>query len=389
MGWNPDQQSIVSPDDQGATFVELFFDLVFVFAVTQVTHYAALHFEVEGVLRALIVFWLIWWGWSQFTWTLNAANTDHHYVRVVTLVATGIAFAMAFSVETAFATSTAEAVWFSLSYIGVRVLGIGLYYRVVYGNADQRSAVLTFAGLSFAGVAAVLVGSLMDPSLRTWFWLVAIGLDFGAARFAGDRRDWGLHAGHFAERHGLIVIIALGESLIVAGSALTTDTTSDVLATGALAVLMTCVLWWTYFGWVREVLEKELIKLEGRDRARLGRDAYTFWHFPLVSGVIALAVGFEGAFHPDDYTATQVAIAVGAGLTLFLTATAGALWRALGCVLWNRLIVLAVTLGALALGTFDDPIQVLAVACGGLVTIVLVEQVTVRRQLARREMDVA
>ena len=92
---------------------------------------------------------------------------------------------------------------------------------------------------------------------------------------------------------------------------------------------------------------------------------------------------------PMAFTATQVAIAVGAGLTLFLTATAGALWRALGCVLWNRLIVLAVTLGALALGTFDDPIQILAVACGGLITIVLVEQVTVRRQLARRELRVA
>ena len=101
---------------------------------------------------------------------------------------------------------------------------------------------------------------------------------------------------------------------------------------------MTCLLWWTYFGWVREVLEEKLTSSTGRERARLGRDSYTFWHFALVSGIIALAVGFEGAFHPDDYTVTQVAIAFGIGLALFLGSTAGALWRAVGCVLWNRLI---------------------------------------------------
>ena len=378
------EKSLVSPEDQGATFIELFFDLVFVFAVTQVTHYAAHHLDVQGILRAVMVFWLIWWGWSQFTWTLNAANTDHHHVRLATLISTGVAFAMAFSVENAFAAVRGEVLWFSLSYIGVRILGIGLYYKVVHSNADQRSAVVTFAGLSLAGLAAVLGGSLVAPSLRAWIWLGAIALDAGAARVAGDRRAWGLHPGHFAERHGLIVIIALGESLIVAGSALTTGTTAVLLATGAVAVLMTCLLWWTYFGWVREVLEEELARSTDRDRARLGRDAYTFWHFPLVSGIIALAVGFEGAFHPGDYTVTQVTIAVGTGLTLFLTATAGALWRAVRCVLWNRLAVLAVTLGALALSATSVSIQVLGVGCVGLVMIIAVEQITVRRQLARR-----
>ena len=123
----------------------------------------------------------------------------------------------------------------------------------------------------------------------------------------------------------------------MAGTALTSNTTAMVLATGAVAVLMTCLLWWTYFGWVREVLEEALVAAMDRERARLGRDAYSLWHFPLVSGIIALAVGFEGAFHPHDYSVTQVAIAVGTGLTLFLVATAGALWRAVGCVLWNRL----------------------------------------------------
>jgi low temperature requirement protein LtrA len=97
-------RSIVSPEDQGATFVELFFDLVFVFAVTQITHYAAHHLDGAGILRSTVLFWLIWWGWAQFTWALNSANTDHQGVRVVTLLATGVAFVMAVSVKGAFST---------------------------------------------------------------------------------------------------------------------------------------------------------------------------------------------------------------------------------------------------------------------------------------------
>ena len=377
------KKSLASPEDQGATFVELFFDLVFVFAITQVTHYAAHHLDVHGLLRSVMVFWLIWWGWTQFTWALNAADTDHHHVRLVTLISTGVAFVMAISVEKAFATGFPDPLWFAVSYVVVRALGLGLYYRVVSSNADQKSAVHYFAGLSTGGLAAVLVGSLVDPSVRDWIWFGAIALDLGVAWASGNNRTWGIHARHFAERHGLIVIIVLGESLIVSGSALTSDVTPAAMATGSIAVLVSCLLWWTYFGWVREVLEEQLIRQTGRARARLARDAYTFWHFPLVSGIVALAVGFEASFHPDDYTVTQVAVSVGVGLTLFLTSTAGALWRAMGCILWNRLIVLTVTLGALALSASSSLNQILGVACAGLVLIVGIEQLTVRRQLAR------
>ena len=108
-------KSLISPEDQSATFVELYFDLVFVFAITLLTYYAADHLDPAGIVRSLIVFWLIWWGWTQFTWALNAANTEHHHVRVATLDFTGVAFVMAFSVEHAFAAAPWEAIWFSLS----------------------------------------------------------------------------------------------------------------------------------------------------------------------------------------------------------------------------------------------------------------------------------
>ena len=359
------QEPIVSPEDQGATFVELFFDLVFVFAVTQVTHYAAEHLDPLGILRSVLIFWLIWWGWTQFAWALNAANTDHHHVRVVTLISTAMAFGMAASIETAFSAEINQAIWFAVFYVGVRTFGLALYYKVAADSADRRSAVASFAGLSVAGLLAVLGGALVEPSMRVWVWLGAIIFDFMAAEYAVDRRSWGVNAGHFAERHGLIVIIALGESLIVAGGAVVSGGTRAV-ATGAVAVLMTCLLWWTYFGWVRKVLEERLTEAAGSERARMGRDAFTFWHFPLVSGIIALAVGFEGALHPAEYSVTQISAAVGTGITLFLAATAGALWRAAHCFLWNRLLVLTVTILALATASSSSGIQVLGVACAGL-----------------------
>jgi len=372
---------LISPHDQGATFVELFFDLVFVFAVTQVV--GLIHDDISwpGLLRGLLVFWLIWWGWTQFTWALNAANTKHHHVRLGTLIATGVAFVMGVSVGNAFAAPADGAIWFASSYVAVRVLGLGLYYRVA-SDTDHRASVARFSLLSILGLTTVIAGSLVDPSLRHWIWLGAIALDLRAAWIVGNTRSWGLHPGHFAERHGLIIIIALGESLIVAGSALNPGAGLPIMAAGALAVFLTCLLWWTYFGWVREVLEESLAGQAGRSLTRLGRDAYTFWHFPLVSGIIALAVGFETALHPDDYTLTQTAVAVGLGLTLFLVSTAGALHRARGCVLWNRLIVLVLTLGGLALSTSSSSHQILGIACAGLLLIVAIEQVTIRRELA-------
>ncbi len=134
----------------------------------------------------------------------------------------------------------------------------------------------------------------------------------------------------------------------------------------------------------QEVLEERLKASGGKARSQLGRDAYTLWHFPLVSGIIALAVGFEAAFHPGDYSTGQVAAAVGVGLALFLLSTAGALWRAERCVLWNRLIVLGLTVGAVTVASSSSPIALLSVACGGLAVIVVIEQVTVRRKLAAR-----
>jgi low temperature requirement protein LtrA len=328
-----------------------------------------------GVLRAVVVFWLIWWAWTQFTWALNAANTDHHEIRLGTLASTGVAFVMATSVEQAFSD---QALWFAVPYVVVRLLGLGLYYRVA-ADSEHRRAVAVFALASLPGLAAVIVGGVTDPSLRSWIWLGAIALDVLAAWIGGRRGGWNLHAGHFAERHGLIVIIALGESLILAGAAVASEPrTAGFVSVGATAVAATCLLWWTYFGWVKDILEERLISTGEQNQASVARDVYSLWHFPLVGGIIAYAVGVEGILmHPGESVSPGVGIALGVGVFLFVGSTAGSYWRATGKLLLPRILILIGTLGALAGTTWLTPIWSLVAICAGLATIVLVEHLSV------------
>ena len=174
--------SIVSPHDQKVTFVELFFDLVFVFSVTQVV--GVLHHGLNGasVLQAVLVFWLVWWGWTQFTWALNAADTTHHLVELATLAATAVAFFMAVAVPDAFA---AGALRFALPYVIVRVLGLMLYGWVAQAaDKAQHAAVQRFCYLSSAGLIAVLVGAVLGGPAQYWVWALAILLDVIAAAYA-------------------------------------------------------------------------------------------------------------------------------------------------------------------------------------------------------------
>jgi low temperature requirement protein LtrA len=284
---------------QAVTFVELFFDLVFVFAVTQITAKTAHDLTPGGVFRAVLLGWLIWWAWTQFTWTLNPADTTHAGVRVLTLAATAAAFVMAASVPRAF---TGEAIWFALPYVVVRGLGLGLQL-VVEGDAANRTAATRWAGASVVGLVLVLAGALLDPGLRSWAWLAAIIADLAAATLAGRRgATWSLHPSHLAERHGLIVIIALGESLIVAGTAVAGEAISPgLLATVGAAIVVACLLWWTYFGWLKEALEHRFAAVAPDDRGALARDAFSLAHFPLIGGIVGFAVAIEETVaHPDS-----------------------------------------------------------------------------------------
>ena len=237
--------SIVSPEDQSVTFVELFFDLVFVFSVTQVAGLLHHHLDWTGLGQAVLVFWLVWWAWTQFTWALNAADTTHAAVELGTLLASGVAFFMAVALPGSF---SGDAIWFAAPYVLVRVIGLALYIRVAWAaDASQHAAVRTFAFMSAGGLAAVLAGAIAGGATLYWLWGLAILLDVIAAMASGESEGWNLHPDHFGERHALFVIIALGESLIVAGGGLAEiEISPNVIAVGAyLTVDATSPRWIT------------------------------------------------------------------------------------------------------------------------------------------------
>lgn len=319
--------SVSAPKDQKVTFVELFFDLVFVFCVTQVV--SLLHDGVtwRSVGEAVLVFWLVWWGWTQFTWALNAADTTHPRVEVATLVATGAAFFLAVGIPLAF---HGRSLWFASTYVAVRVLGLLLYDWVAWADVSQRAAVRRFSLFSIGGMVAVLIGGALGGNAQYSFWTLAIVLDLIAARVGASADGWNLRPEHFSERHGLFVIIALGESLIVAAISLSDgEWPAAQLITAVLCVAIAGAMWWSYFVRNKVELDHAMENAIGKEQSMLARDAYSLIHFPMLLGVIAYAATVDTALsHPTDRLGLAGRALLAASVLLYAGAMALALARA-------------------------------------------------------------
>jgi low temperature requirement protein LtrA len=335
------KRPITITEDQSTTFIELFFDLVFVYAVTQTVSLVHQELSWAGVAHAVIVFWLVWWAWTQFTWALNSADTTHPAVEAVMLAATAIAFLMAVTIPDAFGDAGG---WFATTYIAVRVVGLALYGRVAWDDVAKRAAVRRFALLSAGGLAAVAGGGVVAGDARAWWWAAAVLLDVVAAVAAGAAEGWDIRPDHFSERHGLFVIIAVGESLIVAAAGLTgAERTAQTVAVAILAVALTCGLWWNYFVTVKPALDEAIRRRQGVDRSTLARDVYSILHFPLVFGVVLVAVAMkEAVAHPHQALPVAGSLALAGGVVLFVASTVAALRRGGYRLAGGRLLLLAV-----------------------------------------------
>lgn len=377
-------QSLSSPEDQSVTFVELFFDLVFVFSVTQVVglFHHGISWGVAG--QAVLVFWLVWWAWTQFTWALNAADTTHQWVQIGTLLATAVAFFLAVAVPDAF---HGGAMSFAVPYVLVRVIGLLLYYWVASEKPSQRAAVRTFAVVSVGGLAAVLVGGMNGGSTQYWFWGLAILLDVIAAAVGGQSEGWDLHPDHFVERHGLFVIIALGETLIVAAGGVTgASWTGELIAITILVVAITCGLWWSYFTVAKPDLDRALASSPEPGRAPMARDSFSLAHFPLICGVIAYAAAVEQAIaHPTESFAFVTRASLAVGIFLFIGSMALAMWRATcGSPLRRTILAAATAVAIVAWGGAAPPLT-LALAFIGILIVIVLEQRTGTNSAAATE----
>lgn len=316
-------------------FLELFFDLVFVFAVTQLV--GVLHAEdgVDGWARAALLLWLVWWAWSQFAWTGNAIDLDRRPVRLVVLGASLAMLAAAAALPQAFGD---DAVAFAAPYVVVRVAGLALYWIGLAHDPAHRAALRTYLPVALLSPALVLVGGLAGEGTRPWWWLAAVVVDLVSVAAAG-RGEFRVDAAHFAERHGLVVIIALGESVVAMGlTAEEAGLTAQVVWVLTVAFAVVAGFWWTYFDWVAGAAESRLAREhDHRRRGNLARDLYSLCHLPIVAGVVVFAVAVEEALlHPDEPLHGLGLAAFAVGPVLFLAGFVAGNRRATGTWLWWR-----------------------------------------------------
>ena len=261
--------------------------------------------------------WMVWWAWSQFTWAGNAVDLDNHPTRLALLGATGLALLAAAAIPDAFADGGLR---FALPYAAVRLVGLGIYWYGLRDEPEHQAALRTFIPIAVLSPALIVAGGALGPAARPWVWSAAVAIDIASALSAG-RGEFRISPTHFAERHALIVIIALGESVVAAGATLA-DRGGDAAATAVTVAAFASIaaLWWLYFDRFTEAVQGALGRLvDHRDRSHLARDAYTFGHFPVVVGVVLYAVGIEEAIlHPDAPLPPFARVAVVAGLGAFL-----------------------------------------------------------------------
>jgi low temperature requirement protein LtrA len=283
-----------SPDDladeeRHATNLELFLDLVFVFAVTQITTMLSHDLSWPGVGRASLVSWLVWWQWSQFTWAGAAVDLQRRPVtRLLVLFTIPATLVMAVAIPTAFASA---ARWFGAAYLGVQLLVLAMQGSEAMKSPATRRAFIMYASFASIAPVLVLVGAFFPADVRTAVWIAASLVNIaGALRGAGEG-EWAVNPVHFAERHALFVIIALGEVLVAVGATASALGLAGAVLLGlAAAVAGACVIWWTYFVFIPAVAEHALREATGPQRGLLARDVFTFGHFPIVAGIICYAV---------------------------------------------------------------------------------------------------
>lgn len=325
----PTQAEIPVEPPRRVTVFELFFDLVFVFALTRVTALVNGDPTVTSIGRGLLLLALLWWAWGAYAWLTNAVDTDSAGARLVILGAMGALLIVAVAVPDA---SGHDAWAFAFGYFVVRVLHLVLY--AVAGGSFNRAAILRLAPGNLAASLLLIVGVFVPPIVQVFLWVIAVMIDYGTPLITGVG-GFTVHAGHFAERHSLFVIIALGESVVAIGAgalSVAEEGPAGITASLAIGILLAIGviggLWWVYFDREAEITQRVLSIAQGPHRAHLARDMFSYLHFPLVVGIVFIAVGVEGVMeHPTEPLHGVYPYCLGAGAALFLIDLGALRWR--------------------------------------------------------------
>ena len=369
-------------EDHRVTNLELFFDLVYVFAFTQVTTLVAHGTAPTSLIEGFVVLSLLWWSWTSYAWLANQAQADEGLLQRAFILAMVAVFFVCLALPDAFhdgSGSVSGAVVLVVCYAVVRLAHNSTYLVAARHEPGLRRQLVVTVLVAFAPTVVLLaIGAAVGRPAQLWIWLAAVLYDFAAVFVTSVTTDgWTIpSAAHFAERHGLVVILALGESVVDIAVGLEGKPFDVHVGVGsALSILVAVGLWFAYFRRLAAGLEDALAAVEGRLRGRLGRDVFTYLHFPIIVGIIVTATGVETATAhlDDDHLGALGGWSLGGGAALFLAGTVAAARRATGARLRARLVAIALLLVASPLLAVARPLPGIGVVAAVLLALAAVE----------------
>jgi low temperature requirement protein LtrA len=302
--------------EERVTPLELFFDLVFVFAITQVSGLLSNDPTWGGLARATLLLGALWWAWAAYAWLTNSFNPDEGGVRLAVFGAMAAMLVVSLAAPHAFGD---EGVLFGCAYFVVRALHLVLYAIASRDDPDVHGAVLRMTPSATLGPALLVVAGFCDGVAQGVLWVAALAIDYGGVAVMGSG-GWRVAPSHFAERHGLVIMIALGESIVALGlGAGDLEIDLGIVAAAVLGLSVAAALWWAYFDVVAIVAERKLTEAQGAARAAIARDSYSYLHLPMIAGIVLFAVGAKKTLaHVGDPLGTVPALALCGGVSLYL-----------------------------------------------------------------------
>ena len=371
--------------EQRVTPLELFFDLVFVFAITRVTSLMAHDLSWTTIGQGLLVLAALWWGWAAYAWLTNHVAGEDFRARLVVFVAMAAMVLVALAVPGAFEE---HALLFALAYFVMRMAHLALYWVASAEDPEVHVAVARLLPSAIAGPLVLIAAAFTDGSLQAALWVLALAIDYGGPLVTGVA-GYRVHPAHFAERFSLIVIIALGESIVAIGVGAGDEGVEPAVSAAAvLAVVASAGVWWAYFDVVAPIAHRRLGELGGVARNTLARDSFAYLHLPMIAGIELFALGVEQVVgHVDEALEAEASTALFGGISLYLLAHVAFGWRVLGTVNRQRLAAGIVLLACIPLGTELEALPALAVACALIALLVAYETVRFSADRARVRME--
>jgi low temperature requirement protein LtrA len=289
----------------------------------------------------MLVLAALWWAWSVYAWLTSAMDVDEGGVRLAMLASVAAMFGVALAVPGAFGD---DAVLFGVTYLLVRLLHLVLSVIVAGDDPDRRDALLRFAPTAILGASLLVLAGFLDGDERLAVWVIALAIDYLGPSVIGVGRGWRIAPEHFAERHGLIILIALGESLIAIGVGAGFVLGTGTMVAAALGIVVVSALWWLYFDVAAIFTRRRLMQATGVQLHRLALHAYSYLHLPMLAGIVLFALGLKTTLgHVDEALETVPAVGLCGGAALYLLGHVASLFRTTGRVFRRR------TVGTIAL----------------------------------------